>query len=310
MQKGETFKVLDHGFLKYVDSMGSDEFIVEAARQSTGRGFEGWEPSELCKYCRRAWREGSSSVHCMENPSRPSANEPGPHEWIKVPGDASMLEFMWANRHTSPFEFGELVVQVQAPIMVFREWHRHRTQTYSEMSARYIQMPDLHYLPDPERIKRQSKTNKQGSAESVSSADAENILRSFRIEQSKVYENYSGLVYDGVAKEIARLNTPVSRYSRMMAKGSLLNWLKFLSLRWDDNAQYEIQQYAECVAKVIEAIWPRTFALFLEHTKHAVTFSRSEMAVLRELVIDREEAKRVVEKLGTKRAERLLKKLG
>ena len=241
---GTEITVLDHGYVRLVDSMGTDETIVEAARMSTGKGFTGWG-----------------------TPDRP--------------GDEKLLGFLWENQHTSPFEMCELHVEVQAPIMVFREWHRHRTQSYNEFSARYAQMPDLHYLPAPERIQRQSATNKQGSAEPVPADHAESIRRALEGQQSSVYDYYDVLVKDGVAKEVARLNTPVSRYSKMRAKTDLLNWLRFLGLRMAPNAQWEIRQYANAVAEIVKSIWPRSYALFEEHTLHGVRLSRSEVAALR-----------------------------
>src|SRR5262245_19869313 len=56
--------------------------------------------------------------------------------------------FMSHPQHATPFEFSGLVIEVQAPIFVFREWHRHRTQSYNEMSARYAKLPELYYEPN------------------------------------------------------------------------------------------------------------------------------------------------------------------
>lgn len=239
MIAGETTRVLDHGYVKYIAHMGSDEAIIEAARMSTGKGFEGWEK------------------------------------------DARLLEFLWSNQHATPFEMCELAIEVQAPIMVFREWHRHRTQSYNEFSARYAQMPDLHYLPELERIQRQNTANKQGSAEPVTPEFASAILEQLKIQQAKVYHTYDGWVKSGIAKEVARLNTPVSRYSKMRAKTDLRNWLAFLQLRMAPNAQWEIRQYANAVAAIVADLFPRTWALFEEHTLYAVRFSRREVEELR-----------------------------
>src|SRR5688572_12551657 len=120
-------QVLDNGYAELRDVWGSDERIIEAARMSSGKGFIGWGTPEK-------------------------------------PGDEKLLRYLWENQHTSPFEQAGFSVEVQAPIMVFREWHRHRTQSYNEMSGRYTQMPDVHYIPDPSRVKAQSKTNKQGTS--------------------------------------------------------------------------------------------------------------------------------------------------
>lgn len=236
------FKVLDHGYVRYVAHMGSDESIIEAARMSTGKGFQGWE------------------------------------------SDQKLLSFLYANKHMTPFEMCELAVEVQAPIMVFREWHRHRTQSYNEFSARYAQMPNLHYVPENERIQKQSSANKQGSGEQFEGATATHIAESLRAEQLRIYDRYDGLVQQGVAKEVARLNTPVSRYSKMRAKTDLRNWLGFLQLRMAPNAQWEIRQYANAVAEIVKALWPRTYALFEEHDLNGEHLSMTECALVSEVL--------------------------
>ncbi len=240
----EPIKVLDHGYVKYVDGMGSDESIIEAARMSTNKGFEGWEK------------------------------------------DFNLLEFLWRNKHATPFEMCELALEVQAPIVVFREWHRHRTQSYNELSARYTQMPNIHYLPKADRIQTQSKTNKQGSAEPVKEHDASQVLAELEREQQEIYGYYEGWVEAGIAKEVARLNTPVSRYSRMRVKTDLRNWLAFCNLRMRPNAQWEIRQFANAVGEILKTIWPRTWGLFEEYDLYGASFGRLELKILRQIVSD------------------------
>lgn len=218
--------VLDHGYVRLVETWGSDERIIEAARMSTGKGFQGWGTPEK-------------------------------------PGDEKLLAFLWNNKHTSPFEQAGFSIEVQAPLMVFREWHRHRTQSYNEFSGRYAQMPDVHYLPDPERIKAQSKKNKQGTGtDELPPEIVAEFLERIATEQRMIYATYEWALSKGIAREVARINTPISRYSKMVASANLLNWLKFLSLRLPENAQWEIRQYANEVAKIVAEKFPRTWTLF------------------------------------------------
>lgn len=279
------FKVLDKGYVKLVDQMGTDEGIVEAARMSTGRGFVSWDPYERCKVCDAIWlNQPDGTVSLSPRSACGPCCDNGPTTTEKfLRGDQGILETLYANRHMTPFEMCEIQIEVKAPLMVFREWHRHRTQSYNEFSARYAVMPNEHYVPEPGRIAKQSKTNKQGSGELFSQEDAEEVCTRLEQEQEAVYANYDVLVRQGVANEIARLNTPVSRYSKMRAKADLRNWLGFLALRMDLGAQKEIRQYANAVATIIKTLYPRTFALFVEHDFMAVRFSREEMRVLREL---------------------------
>jgi len=235
-------KVLDHGYVKLIDSMGSDEAIIEAARMSTGGSFVSWDPYE----------------------GHPK-------------GDAGLLSYLYRNQHMTPFEMGDLIVEVQAPIFVVREWMRHRTFSFNEASARYAQMPDLHYLPPNERLVRQDSVNKQAGSQELIHPDAQDLATLFlKSEQEAVYGHYETMLRAGLAREVARINAPVSRYTRFRVKANLRNWLQFLALRLPENAQYEIRVFAEAVAQLVKAKWPRTYALFEEHTLHGKHLSRTE----------------------------------
>lgn len=242
--KGE-IKVLDHGYVKYIDHMGTDETVIEAARMSTGKGFEGWEK------------------------------------------DLPLLDYLYRHKHMTPFEMPVLHIEVQAPLFVFREWHRHRSQSYNEFSARYSVMPNLHYEPSLDRVRqKQSALNKQGGSDKdlIEESIAKEYLDEIIIEQEHLYENYESMLERGMAKEVARINTPVSRYSKMRATCDLRNWLAFLKLRMAPDAQYEIREYANAVAEIIKQLWPRTYSLFEEYDLHGVSISRTELQVIRDVV--------------------------
>lgn len=227
-------KVLDHGYVEKVETWGSDEQVIRSARMSTDKGFLGWGTAE-------------------------------------PPGDEKLLRFLWEKKHSTPFEFGGLTIETQAPLIVFREWHRHRVPFgYSELSARYTPMPDLHYRPTVERIVGGAATagkNRQARAASdvvVDDAGAESWLQAL----DDLYA-HSQSVYDlglslGVPKEVARLGVTVGRYSRMQATGNLRGWLAFLALRTAKDAQYEIRMYAHAVHDILRDAFPRTLALFDE----------------------------------------------
>jgi thymidylate synthase (FAD) len=145
-------------------------------------------------------------------------------------------------------------------------------------------MPNEHYIPELGRIQRQSLTNKQGSGGSFPPEEAANFIGRLETAQQEIYSDYDEFVRKGIAKEVARINTPVSRYSKMRAKTDLRNWLWFLGLRMEKGAQWEIRQYANAVASIIKKLWPKTFDLFIEHDFLSVRFSRSEMDALRKLL--------------------------
>lgn len=142
--------------------------------------------------------------------------------------------------------------------------------SYNEMSGRYTQLPDIHYVPKLSRVRRQSKENKQGTSEEELSPEIVNeFLERIKDEQKRIYETYQWAIEKGIAKEIARINTPISRYSRMVASANLKNWLDFLRLRLAPNAQYEIRMYAQRVAEYIEELFPRTYKLFKGENENA-----------------------------------------
>lgn len=265
-------KVLDHGYVRFCASMGTDETVIESARMSTGKGFADWDHVQECETC-GARRAGTSSERLL---SETCVNEGDVHYWKQIQGDKKLLEYLYKSKHTSPFEQCELVVEVQAPVFVFREWHRHRTQQFSEFSARYAQMPNLHYLPPLERFQKQSTANKQGSAEAIDHDTAFLMQQEMGHDQEVVYLNYEDAIKDGLAKEVARINTPVSRYSKMRAKANLHNWFHFLNLRMRLSAQWEIQQYARAVAEIVKELWPRSYALFEEYDLNGVRLSATE----------------------------------
>lgn len=123
----ETHSVLDHGYVKLIDDWGSDERIVEAARMSTGKGFLGWGPlhDEECT-TRYPTAMGYTGNPCNCDPK---------------PGDEKLLKYLWENRHATPFEMAGMTIEVQAPIFVFREWHRHRTQCLVGSTPLVFQRP-------------------------------------------------------------------------------------------------------------------------------------------------------------------------
>jgi thymidylate synthase (FAD) len=241
-------KVLDHGSVELIETWGSDERIIEAARMSTGKGFLGWGPK--CKHC-GSYNAATTIRTCN-------------HEMES--GDEKLLAFLWNNRHATPFEMAGAVIEVQAPIFVFREWHRHRTQSYNEMSARYTPLPDVNYIPTVERLMVNSKTNKQAGtikgAGELTEETAEIFRHRLREDNIRAEEAYQWALRHGVPKELARVGLPVGRYSKMRASANLRNWLGFLTLRMAPDAQWEIRQYASAVHDILAERFPRTLALF------------------------------------------------
>ena len=260
--------ILDHGYLEVVESWGSDERIVEAARMSTGKGFLGWGPK--CATCGDMFSDPEREC------PKPSGNKPlvdcgrGGHKF-DAPGDEKLLRYLYDNKHATPFEMAGLVVEVQAPIFVFREWHRHRTQSYNEMSARYAPLPDLYYVPDADLVSHRIdeallSTNKQAKPTTPVPAkvDCSMWVQDVWNLYGQAEALYQSALRAGIPKELARIVMPVGHYSRMRCHANLRNWLAFLTLRMDPAAQWEIRQYADAVGDLVSRVFPQTWALFQE----------------------------------------------
>jgi thymidylate synthase (FAD) len=185
-----------------------------------------------------------------------------------IAGDEKPLRYLYEMKHSTPFELGGLTVEVMAPIFVFREWHRHRTASYSEMSARYVPLPDVNYIPTIERLMINSKSNKQAGvikgADELTEETAQMVREELEFAYTTAENRYQTFLNMGVPKELARIHLPVGRYSKMRASANLRNWLGFLTLRMDPKAQYEIRVYAEAIATIIAEKFPRTYELFVE----------------------------------------------
>lgn len=208
--------VLDKGLVRLVDSMGSDLSVVRAARVSYDA----------------AWRAGEDQG-----------------------SDQRLINYLWKNGHSTPFESVGFTFEVYAPIFVLRQWHRHRTWTFNELSGRYRELPPSFYVPDVNVIGQQSSSNKQARVID-GSAGMENIPQAIHNACEQSFRTYEYLLKSGTPRELARTVLPLATYSHMFATVDLLNLLKFCSLRIHDHAQYEIRVYAEAMIDLVRGIVP------------------------------------------------------
>jgi thymidylate synthase (FAD) len=212
------------GFVRLVDYMGNDLSIVRAARVSYNAD---WRPSK-----------GESSK-----------------------SDEKLIEYLYKNKHTSPFEAVSFTFEVKAPMFVFRQWHRHRTWSYNEISGRYTELNEGFYVPDVEQITTQSKDNKQMRTDEEHPFAS--ILRNTMVvSNTEAFLKYKQLIESGCPRELARSILPVAAYSRMFATVDLHNLFHFLDLRMHAHAQYEIRVYAHAMFELIKPIVPIAAAAF------------------------------------------------
>lgn len=250
----EALPVLDHGFVRVIDYMGDDAAIVQAARVSYGRGTR------------------------------------------RVSEDRGLINYLMRHRHTTPFEMCEIKYHVKLPIFVARQWIRHRTANVNEYSARYSILDNEFYLPAPEHLAAQAASNRQGRGEVVEGAAARRVLDLLREDAERAYAGYAELLnedeaggrrdrsWPGLARELARMNLSLNFYTQWYWKTDLHNLLRFLSLRADAHAQYEIRAYAESMLETVKRWVPMAYEAFLEYRMNAATISAKGLAVIRRLL--------------------------
>lgn len=198
-----------------------------------------------------------------------STDGDGTVEEMTPEAKAGRINFLMANRHGSPFEHGSITFRVEAPIAVFREWHRHRVQSFNEMSGRYTVLPPKFYIPAPERPLVQQ--GKPGHYEFVPGNAEQYRLMYTGIERQcrNAYGEYEAMMEAGIAKEVARGVLPVYTFSVMYVTANPRAWMHFLSLRTKDEdsmfpsfPMWEIEQCADKVEAALHHLMPLTMTAF------------------------------------------------
>lgn len=168
--------------------------------------------------------------------------------------DKKLIRYLLKNQHTSPFEHTTFTFHVKAPIFIARQWMRHRTWSFNEISARYTEFDEEFYYPTEWR--GQSKDNKQSSEGLVEQQSACSNMYADMLKLSKFV--YRDLLQNGVSREMARMVLPVSSFTRFYGTVDLHNLLRFIELRDHPHAQLEIQEYAVALREIVEACAPWT----------------------------------------------------
>lgn len=175
--------------------------------------------------------------------------------------DEALLKYLWSNGHTSPFEHVTLTFRIECPIFTARQIMRHRTFSYNEMSGRYSELNLGYYMP--RGLYTQSSTNKQGTE--LKTVEQESQLYFTYDNALAVAElDYRRLLDAGVAREQARMILPMATFTSFYMTGNLLNWIKFLKLRHEDHAQYEVWTIADDIVADVCENFPRIWEIVKE----------------------------------------------
>ena len=177
--------------------------------------------------------------------------------------DMRLMKYLAKHKHFSVFEHVSVTFKITAPIFVAREWMRHRTQSYNEISMRYSSDPVGKFWV-PETFRKQEVRNKQGSAEDLPD-DIANQAFDLMVDAYEVaLESYNKMIELGVAREIARAVVPVGNYTEFYATANLRNWNAFCSLRLDETAQKEIRDYAKEIDRILGGVYPNSWRTLRE----------------------------------------------
>jgi thymidylate synthase (FAD) len=210
----------------YIDSMGSDLSVVNAARVSFGKKSE-WDVT-----VEQAWDDGPY------------------YQLMKLSDkDTKLVHYLAKHKHMSPFGHAFASFHVKAPIFVARQLVKHKFLRWNEISRRYVDDEPEFYVPDVWRGRAEDK--KQGSSGEVKIP----YMVPHEFNKSALYE-YETLLESGVAPEQARMVLPQSTMTEWYWSGSLDAFADMCRLRCKDDTQYETRLVADQISVIMEDLFP------------------------------------------------------
>ena len=200
----------------YIEHMGSDLSVVNAARVSFGK---------------------QSELVCIDRQKG---------QYILKEKDVNLIRYLAKHQHKSPFNHAFATFHVKAPIFVARQLQKHEYMPWNEISRRYVDSEPEFYEPDVWRGRSEDK--KQGSYGIVD-------LKTKPTHQYAL-QTYHNLLSDGVAPEQARMVLPQSMYTEWYWSGSLYAFSKMCSLRLKEDTQLETREIAQQISSVMKDLYP------------------------------------------------------
>jgi thymidylate synthase (FAD) len=194
----------------------------------------------------------------------------------------NLINYLMEYDHSSPFEMAELIFEIKAPIFIARQWFRHRTASYNEISLRYTEPLKDYFMPD--KFREQSKTNKQGSVTMQNEVIQEMAKKESKIAMEASSQSYENLIKLGVCREQARMVLPTSYFTTFIYKTNLKNLLHFVKLRIHDTAQAEIRWYAEQIADIIAEKFPLTWQAFKKFKIESKTLTKEQINIIKKAI--------------------------
>lgn len=170
--------------------------------------------------------------------------------------DPKLIKYLLSHGHWSPFEHASLTVHVEAPIFIARQWMRHKSHAFNEVSGRYTELPDVAWYPGTWR--KQAASNRQSSEGEVESQAAADEIYAEAVYAAWIA--YRKLLKRGVCREQARAVLPLGTYTRFYDTMNLRSALHFLAERDHPDAQEEIRTLARQLRDIVAEYFPHTLA--------------------------------------------------
>jgi len=212
----------------YVDHMGTDLSVVNAARVSFGKKSEAL---------------GTSGVEGQ--PMTPILNDP----------DKKLINYLAKHKHMSPFGHAFVTFHVKAPIFVARQLVKHKFLRWNEISRRYVDSEPEFYEPDEWRGKADDK--KQGSSDKkITHVGSLTVPIRSGAHNGRCIELYRDMIFAGIAPEQARMILPQSTMTEWYWSGSLDAFADMCNLRLKTDTQYETQLVAQQIDQIMLGIFP------------------------------------------------------
>ena len=202
----------------------------------------------------------------------------------KVSQTRGLIRYLRRHHHTTPSEMVEFKFHCAMPMFVARQWIRHRTASVNELSARYSLMPLLFYTPPQEQFALQSRSNNQGREGGAPPEVYREAVERWERMRAEAGDAYGWMLEQDVARELARIDLPVSTYTQWYWKIDLHNLLHFLTLRVDTRAQWEIQQFARVIAGMVKRVAPLSYEAWVDYDLESRPLTRGDRMILAKLV--------------------------
>ncbi|TWH35580.1 MULTISPECIES: FAD-dependent thymidylate synthase [unclassified Aminobacter] len=227
--------------VEYVDHMGSDLSVVNAARVSFDK------VSELeYEYCGGCGQDdpGKRCIGCFHDFGQGKLKD----------DDARLIHYLARHNHWTPFAHTAITLRMQAPVPIRTQCFKHKFGfVENEESRRYISTRPVLFVPKEFRSKPDGSI-KQGSGETHPMSEPWKLL--YRDKCQAMIDLYEDMIAAGVCPEQARFILPQGVEVQWVWTGSLAAYARFYRQRTDSHAQVEVQQLAGMVGDVLTKLFP------------------------------------------------------